>query len=434
MRVLVTGAYGFIGTHVVSALLDAGAEVIGAGRDLVLGRRLLPDIAWRHADYNTLLTAEAWQPALEGIDAVVNLVGILQSTARDDAHRIQVTATTALFDAAVVARLKRVVHVSAISAEPDVATDYAQARVAAEGHLARLDLDWVVVKPSLVIGEGSHGGTSLLRGIAGLPLVTTVPDVGYGRFQPIAMRDLAEGLAKLAMSGGPARVTLYAAGPEIKTIGELAMAYRRWLGFPPRPMLVLPALLMRPALWLGDLAARLGSPSAMRSASLAQMRYAETFDPAPFAAVLSRPLVTLDRQLAATSACVQDRLHARLYLVRPLLQGVLVMFWIASGLIALLPGPRAAAIAMAETAGLTPGWSIACVIGGAIADVLAGALMLNARWTRGAGLLQLGLAAAYLALGTWFAPALWADPLGPLLKIVPIAALTLAVMALAEER
>ncbi len=116
------------------------------------------------------------------------------------------------------------------------------------------------------------------------------------------------------------------------------------------------------------------------------------------------------------------------------MQGVLALFWIATGLVTLLPGPRAAAIAMAGAAGLSSSMAGVAVIGGAIADIVAGALMLNAGWTRPAGLLQLGLIGLYLVMGTFLQPALWADPLGPLMKIVPIAALTLAVMAMAEER
>jgi hypothetical protein len=191
---------------------------------------------------------------------------------------------------------------------------------------------------------------------------------------------------------------------------------------------------MRPALWLGDLAARLGSPSTLRTAAFEQMRYGEVFDPAPFAAVLGHPLTTLEQAFAASPARIQDRLHARLYVLRPLLQTMLSLFWIATGCVTLLPGPRATAIGMASAAGLPAALAGLAVIGGAIADIVAGGLMLNARWTRRAGIMQLGLIAAYLGLGTWLQPALWGDPLGPLMKILPIAVLTLAVMAMAEER
>lgn len=46
MKCLVTGAYGFIGRDVVAALQSEGVSVVGAGRDLALGRRILPDIEW----------------------------------------------------------------------------------------------------------------------------------------------------------------------------------------------------------------------------------------------------------------------------------------------------------------------------------------------------------------------------------------------------
>ncbi len=85
-------------------------------------------------------------------------------------------------------------------------------------------------------------------------------------------------------------------------------------------------------------------------------------------------------------------------------------------------------------AGFDAGTAGVLVTGGAIADLLAGVLMLNARWTRLAGVMQLALIASYLGLGTWLTPHLWLDPLGPIVKVIPIAAATLAVMAMAEER
>ena len=98
-------------------------------------------------------------PRLAGIDAVVNCVGILQGSLRDDAERI----------------LRRR---SAVSAETAVPTAYAQSTAKADAALARLDANWLIVKPSLVIGQGAYGGTALMRALAGLPFVLPLPGEG----------------------------------------------------------------------------------------------------------------------------------------------------------------------------------------------------------------------------------------------------------------
>ncbi len=119
-KCLVTGAYGFIGSEVVAALQRRGVQVVGTGRDLALGRRIVPDIDWIACDFNKDVEVAQWLPRLAGIEAVVNCVGVLQQTARDDAGRIHAEATRALFEACAAAGIKRVVHVSAVSAEVDV--------------------------------------------------------------------------------------------------------------------------------------------------------------------------------------------------------------------------------------------------------------------------------------------------------------------------
>ena len=181
LRCLVTGAYGYIGSHLVRALLDNGVEVVGAGRDLELGRRLLPEISWLHADFNDDDTVDVWLPRLQGINAVLNCAGILQSSFRDDAARIHEGGTIALFRACAAAGVGRLIHISAMSAESDVATRYAQSKAAADVALGDLDLNWLIVKPSLVVGSGSHGGTSMIRALAGFPVVTPLPGGGTRR-------------------------------------------------------------------------------------------------------------------------------------------------------------------------------------------------------------------------------------------------------------
>lgn len=273
MRCLVTGAYGFIGSEVVAALRREGVSVIGAGRDLALARRVLPGIEWIACDFNTDVTPADWTPRLAGIDAVVNCVGILQGSLRDDSERIHARATIALFEACAAVGVRRVVHVSAVSAETEVPTEYARSKARADAALGRLDANWLIVKPSLVIGRGAHGGTSLLRGLAGLPLLLPLPGEGGERFQPIAIDDLARGIARLAARDEPSRITLHAAGPETVSLRNILVSYRAWLGFGRAREVAVPLPILRLLLRLGDAAGYLGHVTSARSTSLAQLRY-----------------------------------------------------------------------------------------------------------------------------------------------------------------
>jgi uncharacterized protein YbjT (DUF2867 family) len=236
MRCLVTGAYGFIGSEVVAALRREGLTVIGCGRDLELARRVNPDIEWIACDFNSDVTQAYWAPRLAGIDVVVNCVGILQGSLRDRPERIHAQATIALFEAAAAAGVRRIVHVSAVSAETGVPTAYARSKAKADVALGKLDANWLIVKPSLVIGRGAYGGTSLMRGLAGLPCVLLLPGEGRERFQPIALDDLGCGIARLAARTEPSRTTLNAAGPEticlhdILIVPELARLRQRARG------------------------------------------------------------------------------------------------------------------------------------------------------------------------------------------------------------
>jgi uncharacterized protein YbjT (DUF2867 family) len=299
MRCLVTGAYGFIGSEVVAALLHEEVTVIGCGRDLELAPRINPAIEWIACDFNTDVMPAHWLPRVAGIDAVVNCVGILQGNLRDDAERIHADATIALFEAAAVSGVRRIIHVSAVSAETDVPTAYARSKAKADAALSRLDVNWLIVKPSLVIGRGAYGGTSLMRGLAGLPFVLPLPGEGSERFQPIALDDLARGIAQLATREEPARTVLHAAGPETLSLREILLGYRNWLGFGSAPVIVLPISLLRLLRRLGDLAGYAGYVTSARSTSLAQLRYDTLVDGSDFAAVAGGRIKGFKEALAA---------------------------------------------------------------------------------------------------------------------------------------
>src|SRR3954470_4348712 len=99
MRVLVTGAYGLIGSACLARLRRDGHELLALGRALNVARRRFPYAQWIAGDFAELTTADAWQAKLTGVEAVVNCVGVLQDGARDDTAQVHVAATCALFDA-----------------------------------------------------------------------------------------------------------------------------------------------------------------------------------------------------------------------------------------------------------------------------------------------------------------------------------------------
>jgi uncharacterized protein YbjT (DUF2867 family) len=434
MRCLVTGAYGFIGTEIVAALQRAGWTVIGAGRDLDVARRIVPDIEWVACDFNEDVDAALWAERLKGIDALVNCVGILQGSMRDDADRIQGEATIALFEGAAAASVRRIVHISAVSAEAELATSYARSKAKADAALARLDANWLIVKPSLVIGRGSYGGTSLMRGLAGLPVVLPLPGEGQERFQPIAADDLACGIARLVGEDQPARTTLYAAGPETVSVRDILVAYRAWLGFAKAREIAVPLKLLRLLLRFGDVAGWLGHASSARTTSLTQMRYDTLVDGTEFARICGAPPKSFRETLRAWPATLQDRLHARSFFAVPLLQVTTALFWILTGVLTLRPGSFAAATGLVSGAGFDANFAAVLVGVASIADIVAGALFLLPRWVRRAGMAQLILSTIYLVGLSVLAPGLWADHFGPLLKVAPMMAATLVVMAFQEKR
>ena len=264
-----------------------------------------------------LQNAEAWQPLLGSIDAVVNCVGVLQDGWRDDVQRIQQAGTVALFDACQRAGVRRVVHISALGAEATGPSRFSRTKAAAEAHLQTLPLDWVILRPALVLGPGVYGGTAMLRGIAAFPFVVPVVHAG-ARIQIISLDDLAETVVRLVSPQAPVRVLWDVAHPQVHKLANIVTAIRGWLGFPPRRVLRLPDAFAKVIGFAGDAAGWLGWRSPVRATSFAQLADGVVGDPAPWMAATCIEPKSLDQLLAARPAHVQDRWFARLYLLKPL--------------------------------------------------------------------------------------------------------------------
>lgn len=134
---------------------------------------------------------------------MVNAAGVLSGRDMDAVH---VEMPHALHAAAAAAGVARIVLISAISARDDVDTDYSRSKLAGERALRGSGVAWTILRPSLVYGDGSYGGTSLLRGMAALPWCVPLPGAGDFAFTPIHVRDLAQAMRRCAgglCSAGP---------------------------------------------------------------------------------------------------------------------------------------------------------------------------------------------------------------------------------------
>lgn len=439
MRVLVAGAHGFLGSHIAAALSAAGHEVVAAGRDLRFARRALPQFEWVNCDFNRDTSPEVWLPRLAGVEAVVNCVGVLQATRRDRLQRIHVDSTVALMKACERAGVRRFVQISALGIET-ATTEYARTKRAGDEALASTSLDWVVVRASLVVGRGSYGGTSLMRGLAGLPGL--IPLMGGGEFhgfQPILMRDFTRAVVGLVERDAPSRTIVPVAGPTQITLKELILTLRQWLGFGPAKIVAIPGSLFGLAARLSDALGWIGVPTAFRTTSLEQMEAGSSVAEGDEAKRLPVDAEPLRDGLFAGPATVEDRWHARLYFLKPLLRIVLGAYWLVHGLRFGFLFARDYASLLSSLMPVKAGelLSLALAIGEPIVQIAVGLCFLVRVWVRPAAILMLAcLAFLFVIQGSlaWFYGSLGSVWLPEILELLLFVTIIFVVLAIERER
>ena len=428
VRVLVLGASGFVGSAVLAALLRAGMDARCVVRDQARFSRRFPDADARTLDLTAPAAREAgrWAEPLAGMDAVVNVAGVLQPRRTREAWAVHRDAPEALYLACEQAEVRRVIHVSAIGVvEADTA--YAQSKRAGEEALTARDLDWTVLRPAVVVGDDSFGGTSLLRAIAVFPVVTPILGDGKTPMDLIHRDDLAAGIVALLRTGRGVRTVLEPAGPGRMAFAEVVAAYRNWFGLASRPFVVVPNGLARLVARIGDVT---GMPPAT-STALAQFHARLTGDAAAFetaTGVRPRGLVEI---LAARPAGSQDLWHARLFLARPLVRMGLALFWAVSGLVGLLSDPAAYESVLEH---LARGWGREIAVAASLTDLAIAAALIAGWRLKLMAWVQMVTIAGYTAVLGVLAPGMWADPYGSLVKNLPILILVLVHRILEEER
>lgn len=287
--ILVTGASGFIGHHVVHEL---------RARDLpvrVLVRR--PDAGLERLGAETsvgdVTDASSLRAAVAGCDAVIHLVSILTGSSAEF-ERVMSEGTRSLVAAASEAGVRRIVLMSALGLDERSRerVPYYAAKWQMEAAVAGSTLEHVILRPSFVFGRDGGALQTFLR-LARLAPVTPIVGPGTQRIQPIWVDDLAAIVADAVDLPAAAGRTFELGGPDIVTWNEFWQRLKRATGTR-RPSVHVPFGLMRQQARLLE---RLPKPPVTRD-QLTMLQLGDNVVGNDEAVrTFERPLVPLDEQL-----------------------------------------------------------------------------------------------------------------------------------------
>lgn len=196
--ILITGATGYIGRHLVSRLVAQGERPRCLVRNIKRASSILPAGTLEFVQGDTTSPASLGT-AVQGVDTIVHTAFITADLKQSAGNRYQETnvqGTANLVEAAKKAGVKRIIVISGLGTKPDKPGSYMQGRYLAEKMVKESGLDWTIIQPSVLFGKDApfiKGLTDLIR------TAPVVPLIGGGKimFQPIYVEDVVTVIIKV---------------------------------------------------------------------------------------------------------------------------------------------------------------------------------------------------------------------------------------------
>ena len=229
--ILITGASGYVGSHLTHRLVESGKPVRAMVRSQINAekeKRLRGlDIEWVEAD---VAKPETLDKAMRGTSAVIHTVAIAVEKGRGTYEKINFQGTRNVVDAARKAGVSRFIYISQLGASANLPYRFLASKGKGEDYVVASDLKWTVFKPAVVWGPEDEFANSFARLIPLTPFIFPIVGDEKSLFQPVWVEDVAASVEKAVEDPSTVGGAFELGGPEILTLEEIERRTLKALG------------------------------------------------------------------------------------------------------------------------------------------------------------------------------------------------------------
>jgi uncharacterized protein YbjT (DUF2867 family) len=307
--IVVTGASGYVGSHIVRRLVETGKPVRAFVRSRQSaqkeGRLKGLDVDWAEGD---VTRPETLTPAMQGASAIVHTVAIAIEKGGRTYEEINYQGTVNVVEATRAAGVQRLINISQLGADSSLPYRFLASKGKAQEYVAASDLDWTAFRPSVIWGPEDEFANTFARLVPFSPIIFPIVGGEEAKFQPIWVEDLVTCIARALDEPGTIRKEYEVGGPEVLTLEEIERRTLRAVGAQ-RLMVHFPMPILRVVVTLME--ALLPAPPVTRSllellavSNVTRTNAIQQFvpDPRPFTAENAAPYM---RQFRAGQTLAQ---------------------------------------------------------------------------------------------------------------------------------
>ncbi|MFV1982720.1 MAG: SDR family oxidoreductase [Thiohalomonadales bacterium] len=427
MNILITGASGFIGSHLTNALINQGHQVTAANHKISVNKIPNQSIKTIECDFNNDTTPEKWINRLDNIDIVINAVGIIKETKTQKFKIIHTDTPIALFKACEITAVKKIIQISALGADESAFSQFHISKKIADNLLMTLNIDWVVIMPSVVFGSGANS-MNLFKAMAALP-ITPLVATGNQLIQPIHINDFCAAVIKLVKHEHYRNIKIAFVGADEISLKNLFILLKKWLSISSYHFVQVPYSIVLLLSKVSDLL----PVSSITSDSIKMLHHGNVSNVAAFTHYFGFKPLSISEALRQIPAHQADRWQAKLIWLKPLLRISIAFVWIFTGVTSLFMYPLESSYALLKQVGITTQLAAIVLYSAALMDFLLGLATLFNYRLKQTGLIQISIISAYTIIISLFLPEQWLHPFGAISKNLPLILASLIIIILHDK-